>query len=432
MVTINKMTRPPPPPLPPPPLLHPRTSRSRSREQPATADQRRHAQRWTLLRVLGMAARELWNQRILDRLDTCQSNSVVHFLGFPSTSASSSDIYQYGITMIDSKKLPRVVDVVMKLFRTSSKTLVYEARALESLFKLYTRGYTRNVALVLGRSDNCSYTDVLGMAKVRHVRKRFRLSLLCMACHVENRPAIDEIHDDDLDEVYESAVNEIMASKSPCVAAVLRETQGKTDPKSVEAAFQHMYTFGNVVTVFMDGPPLAEVMDGVGWECDDNVIEILFQVVYTVFVMNMKGIYHRDLHLGNIILDKVRPGETRLTEYRFYGKSFLVDSPHVPRIIDMDRSYVFELGHNPLFKDKTKERRTDDMYDFLSSCARAAYVNKFIGSLSGMIKDNPRWTLSESEIESRRQLIDYLGTRLPRRGGDSPRPKHTAVFTYQG
>jgi hypothetical protein len=65
-------------------------------------------------------------------------------------------------------------------------------------------------------------------------------------------------------------------------------------------------------------------------EVDDLDPGMVFEIIYTIMLANTRGLYHGDLHAGNIMTKKV--DYKRL--YTVNGQAYLIDSPDIPIIID--------------------------------------------------------------------------------------------------
>lgn len=73
----------------------------------------------------------------------------------------------------------------------------------------------------------------------------------------------------------------------------------------------------------------------------NEYLAIIFQVLYLVGLMNMIGISHNDVHLGNIIATPRKPGDKPFQEFNYHGQNFDI-SPYGTmyncKIYDFDRA----------------------------------------------------------------------------------------------
>lgn len=76
----------------------------------------------------------------------------------------------------------------------------------------------------------------------------------------------------------------------------------------------------------------------------DEVFNILFQIVYTLYVMSLSKICHNDCHSNNVLLEKF--DEIKTIQYIIDKKKYIVKSRYRVKIIDFDRSYSFSQGDN--------------------------------------------------------------------------------------
>lgn len=82
---------------------------------------------------------------------------------------------------------------------------------------------------------------------------------------------------------------------------------------------------------------------------DDDITAILFQIIYTLYIFNLCGLRHNDLHLENILIQEM--DEPFNHKYTVQSTNFYINSIYNVYIIDYDRSSVI---NSPLLKDDIK------------------------------------------------------------------------------
>lgn len=95
--------------------------------------------------------------------------------------------------------------------------------------------------------------------------------------------------------------------------------------------------------------------------------QIIVQVLYALYLMQGMKLVHNDLHLGNILLEKLsKPVQVTCGEFKFSTKL-------IPRLFDWDFAYCPRLGDNPKFLDRWAHyahignnfRKNSDYFQFL-------------------------------------------------------------------
>lgn len=84
---------------------------------------------------------------------------------------------------------------------------------------------------------------------------------------------------------------------------------------------------------------------------DNNKINMLFQVIYSLGVMSKFRLIHNDLHANNVLVDDERKEE--LYAFIIRDKIFSFETKYVPLIFDWDHSYSDYLGENKYLDEKT-------------------------------------------------------------------------------
>ena len=91
---------------------------------------------------------------------------------------------------------------------------------------------------------------------------------------------------------------------------------------------------------------------------ENEVIKIMFQIIYSLNVMSKFRLNHNDLHEGNILVATLDSPITRL--YVVGDKRFLITTRYIPYLFDWDFSYAEPLGDNP--KEKTVRKRRINVF----------------------------------------------------------------------
>lgn len=99
-----------------------------------------------------------------------------------------------------------------------------------------------------------------------------------------------------------------------------------------------------LVTECGNGISLKDFMATVGnsQENQEEFVKIMFQVLYTLHVMDQEKLTHYDLHLGNIFLEKIDPAAPPQTFVYFIGRDSYVTltlGKYFVRLFDWDMAY---------------------------------------------------------------------------------------------
>jgi hypothetical protein len=81
----------------------------------------------------------------------------------------------------------------------------------------------------------------------------------------------------------------------------------------------------------------------------DDFLAVVFQLIVTLWVMELRKMMHYDLHTGNVLIEKTR---AKRLGYVINDKEYKVDTLYFARVFDFDRSYVVNLGCNRLHVDR--------------------------------------------------------------------------------
>jgi hypothetical protein len=75
----------------------------------------------------------------------------------------------------------------------------------------------------------------------------------------------------------------------------------------------------------------------------EDFLAVLFQLIVTLWVLELRRMVHYDLHTGNVLIEHIRP---RRLGYVLNGEEYKVNTTWLVRIFDFDRSYAVSLGCN--------------------------------------------------------------------------------------
>lgn len=75
----------------------------------------------------------------------------------------------------------------------------------------------------------------------------------------------------------------------------------------------------------------------------EDFLAVLFQLIVTLWVLELRRMVHYDLHTGNVLIEHIRP---RRLGYVLDGEEYKVNTTWLVRIFDFDRSYAVSLGCN--------------------------------------------------------------------------------------
>lgn len=73
---------------------------------------------------------------------------------------------------------------------------------------------------------------------------------------------------------------------------------------------------------------------------------VLFQVIYSLAIMDFFGIVHNDLHLNNIMIQELPRSVCMRFVVPSSGESVDIDTKYIIKFFDWDRAYIKELGEN--------------------------------------------------------------------------------------
>lgn len=333
----------------------------------------------TLDQVLNIPPSEK-NHNIYTTLNTGNGEEkVLHQIkGYTSSSASSSDLVKANIHF-DSNV---IVPIFIKIFAHSERGegLLYEARVYSYLLKnVYLNLVSRNIPIVIASNSQCSLSNLFSLLGKKH-RKAILRNIPFLHCKIKNRPSVTDMHTS-LESLNEKHVYD------DCEFVDKPET---LNYNSLERKAQR-YDYGYVMTREMDDVTINEFL----YKHPDMFDSILFQVLYTVVCMNLMGVYHRDLHCGNIFIDRPTNFEGTTCLYAIDSNHFyMIKNENVlPRIYDFDRSHVQDLGTNIFMTDKTRMKNygKDPVHDYrdiiMITCDLRRLLSKRLFDFSFLFKN---------------------------------------------
>ena len=144
----------------------------------------------------------------------------------------------------------------------------------------------------------------------------------------------------------------------------------------------------------------------------EEVANIIFQLLYAIWVMQHYKMNQGDLHLGNILLEileteKVVP----------VGPELYIRTKYIPKIYDFDHSFVQALGPNPFYKNNSylaglhavnQFRLNQDYYQLICGLKslKSAKVNQVLDPILPMPKFNSWYQKLRQETNWRGEIID--------------------------
>lgn len=135
---------------------------------------------------------------------------------------------------------------------------------------------------------------------------------------------------------------------------------------------------------------------------------VIFQIIYSLEVMNRLRITHTDLHAGNILVTKFKNPIVLYYIYEFAGNvyNFRIETRYIPYIFDWDFSSVRELGRNKKL-DSFKKLLMDewipyrDLYTLFCTSNWRRFTKMYLNKVSELneMKDKKYIEITEKEYE---------------------------------
>jgi len=161
--------------------------------------------------------------------------------------------------------------------------------------------------------------------------------------------------------VYEQIINEILEQKySPNFIGFVAQGECSVDSSDlVQAAFDELEgadkdTIVNLLMTQLAGGgknPIDSLEKVYPTLSARDKLEVMFQIVYSLRVMNILRFNHNDLHAGNVLVEELPEKTTRYYHVPGRrgapGKTFTIRTKYVPLLFDWDLAYAEQLGPNP-------------------------------------------------------------------------------------
>lgn len=310
-----------------------------------------------------------------DYLSSCLSpKTVIKVTGQKSNSSSSSDVI---ILTMDNGE-----DLVLKIFSPKNHSLLYESRVYEHIHH-NMRFKSFNLARYIARSENCTLEHLQNIIGGINEDNEIKLivNLIYILCRFRNRPSVTE---NTLD-----YAKSLFGFSNSCpdenIKLLLNRPYNEYGWDLLKNYMNTYHRFGFTASFRMKSIPLSLYVQ----RSVQHLHAYLFQILYTIYMLNANDINHNDLHAANIILDDWRDDEMD----RFYvhnAQTYIVDTPYVPRIFDWDMAFVPSLGPNSRLNNRTDGTNTfvskyRDMLRFI--CSISYYTdNSYYDSVSLFMK----------------------------------------------
>lgn len=171
---------------------------------------------------------------------------------------------------------------------------------------------------------------------------------------------------DNLGLVYESMVYRYLTEKlvfkhiTPCISSYVTSFRGVCEKmRNYLLTDSSMGPVTNEINVTMTewlaGKSISQLLKENYIFSYEDIVSIVFQVAWTCHSMNKVGCTHNDLHAGNVFITTLK----EKTPFTFFikedGTHFRLNTRYIIKIYDFDRSYVEELGLNPILSQSYEE-----------------------------------------------------------------------------
>ena len=165
--------------------------------------------------------------------------------------------------------------------------------------------------------------------------------------------------------VYDQIINEILEQKySPNFIGFVAQGECSVNSSDlVQAAFDELEgsdedTIVNLLMTQLAGGgknPIDSLENVYPKLSARDKLEVMFQIVYSLRVMNIMRFTHNDLHAGNVLVEELPEKTTRYYHVPGRrgapGKTFTIRTKYVPLLFDWDLAYAEQLGPNPKIDD---------------------------------------------------------------------------------
>ena len=281
---------------------------------------------------------------IEEKLNNCSAmRTEIEFVkGTGSNSSSATDTYILNIKQdAINERLKQNNQFFMKLFVSDAKILydpsklIYEQEIYRFTNKLLIDGTTRNLVPLVAYSRQCTFSDICMMLSNKdgcdeEIRQQLVFNLATIVCSADieldhKRKAITPnqiIKFSKKETKYFEDCADVMGVTGDEFADTISNMQlGFIMTKSAQGSGNFKYSFGK------------------GLINDDEMIQHIFQIFYTLYEFQLQGLNHNDLHLENILMDQRWPSELPIALYiTSTGKAIPIKTKEVSRIFDYDRS----------------------------------------------------------------------------------------------
>jgi hypothetical protein len=123
----------------------------------------------------------------------------------------------------------------------------------------------------------------------------------------------------------------------------------RPDPPALvrdEDAVERIERVYRYVCIMNERPDVVSLSDWLAKDVKfryEDFLGVLFQLIVTLWVFELRKMVHYDLHTGNVQIQATRP---RRLGYVLNGKEYKVNTTYFVRVFDYDQSYVVSLGCN--------------------------------------------------------------------------------------
>ena len=309
-----------------------------------------------LKKILGNNKINVNLDEIKQKLNNCSTmRTEIEFVkGVGSNSSSPTDTYVLNIKQDTiNERLKQNNQFFMKLFvvnldkHYNNETLSYEQEIYRFTNKLLKQGNTRNLVPLVAHSKECTFNDICMMLSNKEgCADDIRQQLLFNLSAIASATVCSDAH--------------FYNHKLPDRKAITSNKNKTNDIQKLMKADKEYFKqcaysmnktpeeFFDIISNFELGFIMTKSAQGTGSfydfltskiATDDEMIQYIFQIFYTIHEFQLQGLNHNDLHLGNILMDQRWPSELQIALYvTSTGKVVVIKTNEVPRIFDYDRS----------------------------------------------------------------------------------------------
>lgn len=132
----------------------------------------------------------------------------------------------------------------------------------------------------------------------------------------------------------------------PDFTQLLQNTSQPNLTKQVLDQFFKRITYNTMINEFVPQYTLEKFMSDV--KDPKELYEVLFQIMYSLWVLYKTKTTHNDCHLGNVFIEDLKSAKKRI--YIINKRPYIINSRFFVRIFDFDRGYSVQLGQNKLLE----------------------------------------------------------------------------------